>query len=152
LQLGRFVIKNPVTTFAPDDRGEEDTTDYAGLIGGEILRRFRVVIDYSRKQVILEPNGNFPEPYEFDMSGASLTSAGAAFNTFRVRALVEKSPAAEAGLHVGDEIIAIDGKSTATLTLEEIRKMFRRAGRKYVVSIKRNELPLEIRLTTRRLI
>lgn len=152
LQLGRFVIKNPVTTFAPDNRGEEDTTDYAGLVGNEILRRFRVVIDYSRTQVILEPNRNFSEPYEFDMSGASLASGETDFKTFRVRSLVENSPATDAGLRVGDEIIAIDRKFAGTLTLEKIRKMFRHDNRKYVLGIKRNETVLQLRLTTRRLI
>ncbi len=152
LQLGRFVIKNPITSFAPDNRGEEDTKDYAGLVGGEILRRFRVVVDYSRKQVALTPNRHFSEPYEFDMSGASLTSGGSNFNIFKVRALVEKSPAAEAGLRVGDEIIAIDGKPSAGLTLEIIRRMFRQVGRKYLINVKRNSLPTQISLTTRRLI
>jgi predicted aspartyl protease len=152
LRLGRFVIKNPITTFAPDNRGEEDTTDYAGLVGGEILRRFRVVVDYSRRRVVLEPNKHFSEPYEFDMSGASLTSGGSKFNTFKVRALVENSPASEMGLRVGDEIIAIDGKSTEGMTLEKIRRMFRQARRKYVISIKRNALTMQISLTTRRLI
>ena len=152
LQLGRFVIKNPVTTFAPDNRGEADTTDYAGLVGGEILRRFRVVVDYSRKQVVLEPNRHFSEPYEFDMSGASLTSGGSDFKIFKVRALVEKSPASEAGLLVGDEIIAIGGEPASGMTLDQIRRMFRQAGRKYVLGIKRNALPMQISLITRRMI
>jgi membrane-associated protease RseP (regulator of RpoE activity) len=149
LQLGGFVVNNPVTNFVQGNRGEADTSDYAGQIGGEILRRFRVVVDYSRKQVILEPNKYFSEPYEFDMSGASLTSSGVDFNVFRVRALIENSPATKAGLRVGDILTAINGKPTTKMTLEQIRRMLRRAGQTYKLSIKREETSLEITLKTR---
>ena len=144
-------MQNPVTTFVPGNSGEEDTTDYAGLIGAEILRRFKVTIDYSRKQVLLEPNKHFREAYEFDMSGMSLTS-GVDFKTFKVRTLIENSPATEAGLRIGDIITAIDGKSTAKLTLEEIRRMFRQERRRYSLSIKRGESLFPLKLKTRRLI
>jgi len=151
LQLGRFIIQNPFTTFVPGNSGEEDTTDYAGLIGAEILRRFKVTIDYSRRQVLLEPTKHFREAYEFDMSGMSLTS-GVDFKTFKVRTLIENSPATEVGLHIGDTITAIDGKSTGQMTLEQIRHMFRQEGRRYSLSIKRNESVLPIKIKTRRLI
>jgi predicted aspartyl protease len=151
LQLGRFIIQNAFTTFVSGNSGEEDTTDYAGLIGAEILRRFKVTIDYSRKQVVLEPNKHFSEPYEFDMSGMSLTS-GEDFKTFKVRTLVENSPAKEAGLRVGDIITAVNGKLTAVLTLEQIRRMFRQEGRRYSLNIKRGESVLPLRIKTRRLI
>ena len=65
------------------------------------------------------------------MSGMSLAAGGEGFKTFKVRALVENSPAIEAALRVGDIVTAIDGNSTATLTLEQIRRMFRRDGRRY---------------------
>jgi predicted aspartyl protease len=152
LQLGSFTISNPVTNFVQGNRGEADTSDYAGQIGGEILRRFRVIVDYSRKQVILEPNKHFAEPYVFDMSGVSLTSSGADFNVFRVRAVVENSPAAEAGLRVGDLLTTINGRPTKGMTLEQIRRTFRRAGQKFELGIKREETTLQITLKTRRIV
>ncbi len=151
LQLGRIIMQNPVTTFVRGNSGEEDTTDYAGLIGAEILRRFKVTIDYSRKQVLLEPNKHFREAYEFDMSGMSLTS-GVDFKTFKVRTLIENSPATEAGLRIGDIITAIDGKSTGQMTLEQIRQMFRQKGRRYSLSVERGRSVLTLKIKTRRLI
>jgi hypothetical protein len=151
LQLGRIIIQNPVTTFVAGNSGEEDTTDYAGLIGAEILRRFKVTIDYSRKQVLLEPNKHFREAYEFDMSGLSLTS-GVDFKTIKVRALIENSPATEAGLRTGDIITTIDGKSTGQMTLEQIRQMFRQRGRRYSLSVERGKSVLTLKIKTRRLI
>ncbi len=154
-QVGSCVMKDPVAKFSQDTEGTEGNeagTEYGGLIGGEILRRFKLIADYSGKRIILEPNGSLSERYEFDMSGMSLAAGGEGFKTFKVRALVENSPAIEAALRVGDIVTAIDGNSTATLTLEQIRRMFRRNGRRYSLSVKRNESVLPIKIKTRRLI
>lgn len=154
-QMGSFVMKRPVANFSQDTggtEGNEASTEYGGLIGAEILRRFKIIIDYSRTRIILEPNRSLSEQYEFDMSGMSLAAGGEDFKTFKVRALVENSPATEAALRVGDIIAAIDGKSTATLTLEQIRRMFRQETRRYSLSVTRNESLLPIKIKTRRLI
>ena len=53
LQLGKLIIEKPEADFfldgSPADKG------LAGHIGMEILRRYRVIFDYSRSQMILEP-------------------------------------------------------------------------------------------------
>lgn len=51
LQLGGFKITGPVTEF----RMSEPNTDADGFIGGAALRRFKVIFDYSRRRMILEP-------------------------------------------------------------------------------------------------
>lgn len=66
--FGPFIIKNPPVALVLDKSGSGAATDNDGIIGGEVLRRFRVIIDYSRRQMILEPNKAFNEPYE-DESG-----------------------------------------------------------------------------------
>jgi len=74
------------------------------------------------------------------------------FKTFKVRALVENSPATQAGFKVGDTIISIDGRSTGDMTLDQIRSMFRQEGRSYSLSAKRGESVLSLMIKTRRLI
>ncbi|MGH3851640.1 MAG: aspartyl protease family protein, partial [Pseudonocardiaceae bacterium] len=149
LQFGGFVIPNPVANFSQDATGDDADTEFAGEIGSEILRRFKLIIDYSRKQIILEPNKQFPAAYEFDMSGASLAAGGEGFKTFKVRSLIENSPATDAGLRVGDVITAINGKPTAEMTLGQIRQIFRRAGQTYKLNVKRDESLSQITLKTR---
>jgi predicted aspartyl protease len=154
-QVGNLVIKRPVVNISQDTEGaegDEASTEYGGQIGAEILRRFKLIIDYSRKQIILEATRSLAQPYEFDMSGVSLAASGEAFKTFRVRALVADSPATEAGFNGGDIIIAIDGKPTSEMTLEQIRQLFRREGRRYSLSVKRGETVLPLKIKTRRLI
>lgn len=64
LQLGSFILENPVTAFAR--KGKFAGDNKAGNIGNEILRRFKVVFDYSRQRMILEPNQHFGEPFELN--------------------------------------------------------------------------------------
>ena len=149
IQLGRFTIQNPVAIFFQDKQGVMASPEFDGVIGSEILRRFKVIFDYSRQQMILEPNRYFSEAYEHDMAGMLLVTEGTGF---RVRQLIENSPATAAGLHEGDVISAINGKPASALTLEQLRLMFMREGRSYLLSIKRGEQQIEITIKMRRLI
>jgi predicted aspartyl protease len=69
VQLGRFVIENPTIGLSQDTEGAGASENNDGLIGGEIFRRFKVILDYSRKQMILEPNKSFNDPFEVDDGG-----------------------------------------------------------------------------------
>jgi Aspartyl protease len=69
VQFGRLVIDNPTVGFSLDTEGSGASEENDGLIGGEIFRRFKVILDYSRKRMILEPNKSFNDPYEVDNGG-----------------------------------------------------------------------------------
>ena len=54
LRLGSIDIGSPVTMFSQAKEGNLVSTDYDGLIGNAILRRFNLVFDYSRSRMIVE--------------------------------------------------------------------------------------------------
>lgn len=152
LQLGSFTFKNSVAIFFLDKTGVLASPEFDGVIGAEILRRFRVVFDYSRRQMILEPNRQVSTPDEYDMSGMLLTAEGNDFKTLKVRQLIEDSPATAAGVREGDLIAAVNGTATSKLSLEQIRRMFKMNGKSYLLSIKRGSERVQIRMRLRRLI
>lgn len=90
------------------------------------------------------------------MSGIRLRgkvgAKGADFRTFRVYQVLADSPAAEAGLRVGDVLFAIDGVAAARFTLDEIYQMLKQQGREYKLSFKRGGGTLSVKIKTRRLI
>jgi len=149
LQLGRFTIQNPVAIFFQDKQGVMASPEFDGVLGNEVLRRFKVIFDYSREQMILEPNRYFSEAYEHDMTGMLLVAEGTGF---RVKQVMEDSPATAAGLHEGDVISAINGKPASALTLEQLRLMFMREGRSYGLTVKRSEQRIQTKIKLRRLI
>jgi hypothetical protein len=69
LEIAGVKILNPVADFSTDTKGVTATDTYDGTIGGDILRRFTVILDYSRGRMILEPNADFAVPFETDKSG-----------------------------------------------------------------------------------
>ncbi|HVG30490.1 MAG TPA: aspartyl protease family protein [Pyrinomonadaceae bacterium] len=150
LRLGGFSVERPVTAFPSE--GTFGRAGKAGNIGSAILRHFRVVFDYSRRRVILEPNRQFSAPFEYDMSGLSLVTESPAFQVVRVLRVIPRSPAEEAGLRQGDEIVTFGGRPAADYKLSALREMLRQADRKYSLQVKRGAETLTVEIKTRRLI
>lgn len=69
VQLGRLVFDNPPVGLSQDTEAAGASEENDGIIGGEIFRRFKVILDFSRTRMILEPNKSFNDPYNVEMSG-----------------------------------------------------------------------------------
>lgn len=152
LQLGHFTLAEPIVHFAQDRKGSLASSEFNGVIGGELLRRFKVVFDYAHKRMILESNARFAERSEYDMSGIRLRAEGKDFKTFKVQRIVENSPATDAGLQEGDIISAIDNKPANEYSLSQINQMFKLDGKEYLLSITRGKEKKQIRIKLRRLV
>jgi predicted aspartyl protease len=152
LQLGGITLSDIVAGFSQDVKGAGANPDRAGLIGGDVLRRFTAIFDYASGHMILEPNAHCTEPYEYDMSGLFLATQGAPHDAFRVHRVVADSPAAEAGLQEGDMLIALDGHPAQEFTLEQIRQSFKAPGRQVRLTVQREAEEQEVVLALRRLI
>ena len=151
IQVGRLSINNPIVTISQAEAGK-DATGGDGQIGGEALRRFRLILDYSRQRIILEPNKHLVEPVEADMSGFEVVAEGEGLKTLTINEVLANSPAAEAGLQEEDELIAIDGRPVTEFSLEQIRQMLKQEGKEYVLKLKRGSQELQVKLKMRRLI
>ena len=153
LRMGPFTMKEPVVTLSRSKSGVLAGSDYDGIIGAEILRRFKVIFDYSRQRMIVEPNAYLNEPYNYDMSGLVLVAEGPRFKTYKILQVLDRSPAAESGLQKDDEIRVINGQPASNFTLEQIRQMFtQQAGVEYKLGIQRNNQLLTVVLKLRKLI
>lgn len=153
VKLGRYTINSPVVGLSRAESGVLSGGSYAGIIGAEILRRFKVIFDYSRRRMIIEPNAHFDQPHDYDKSGLLLRAAGKNFNAFKVYQVFDKSPAAEAGLREGDTLEAVNGISAATFTLEQLRRNFSQAeGTEYLLRFSREGKLTETKLRLRRLV
>ena len=121
-----------------------------GSIGADILRKFKVILDYAHDRVILERGAHFGEPLEFDMSGLSL-SADAVKKSLTVDEVYANSPASEAGIQEGDVLTAIDGRAISEFSLSDVRELFRHET-KYDLAFNRSGRRIAVALELRRLI
>lgn len=118
----------------------------AGRIGGEMLRRFVVRLDYSAGRVTLTPQPIIAEPFETDMSGLTLLEEDA----ISVQDVATGTSAAEAGLRAGDRIVEMDGERASTLNLEQLRARLRHDGRSVRLLVERDHEQLQVQFTLRR--
>lgn len=78
LYLGNFKFEKPLTAM-PDEYSIQYVSlveNRKGSIGGDILRRFTVAFDYANKKLYLRKNGNFNDPFHFNMSGLDFRQDG----------------------------------------------------------------------------
>jgi hypothetical protein len=147
LQLGPFAIERPIASLALV-RGAGVRAASDGRIGGELLRRFTVTIDYGARTVHLAPNASLGTPFEADMSGITLLAA--AEGTPIVANVAEASPAAAAGLRDGDRLIAIDGRPASGMSLEAVRAALREHSAARRLTVLRDGRQIEMTVALRR--
>jgi len=150
LQLGGFEFADAVVLLSQDTAGAMSSDAFSGVIGGEVLRRFDVVLAPEQGYLALTPNAHFAQPFEFDMSGLALRAEAPEYRVVRVAGVRPQSPAAEAGLESGDEIVALDERPAGALGLDAIRHLFLCAGRQYRLTVRRAAGELAMTLITRR--
>jgi hypothetical protein len=76
--IGDFEFKNPIVSF-PDSTSIKSVklvTDRIGSVGGEVLKRFTVVLDYADKKMYLRKNNKFYEPFTYNKSGITIQHNG----------------------------------------------------------------------------
>lgn len=69
IKIGNYQIEEPIVELTTDSQGVAASKQFDGIIGADILSRFNVIFDYSRGEMILEPNENFHHSFEYDKSG-----------------------------------------------------------------------------------
>jgi predicted aspartyl protease len=102
VELGPFVLEDVIVNLSQSRAGTLADPGFGGIVGSEILRRFTATFDYPGSRLLLEPNTSYEEPFEFDLSGLFLVGG----DGVEVFSVVDRSPAAEAGIRPGDRIVS----------------------------------------------
>jgi hypothetical protein len=149
--FGGLSFQNVITNYPQAEEGSGGSSDVAGLIGNEILRRFNVILDYSRQEMILEPNTHFSDTFEGSLSGIELEIVGSHRNVFTVADVTEQSEAEKAGVRAGDVLVAIDSKPASTFSLSQIEQLLQLQGREYLLTFKRGKELFQARIKNKTL-
>lgn len=151
LEIGGRHIRDVVMRMPLLERGAFATSSAAGSIGTGVLKRFRVVFDYSRKRMFLAPNNAINAADPADRSGLWLSQSDAGF---KVMSVVPGSPADQSGIKVDDVVTAVDGVETAKLFLVELRDRLKAAapGTRIRLGLKTGTSTRDVTITLRDLI
>lgn len=105
VRLGPYKFRN-VPTFIFDDEYNVSSYPYmGGILGNDLLRRFNVILNYSKGDIYITPNSHFGDVFDYSYSGIELYLIN---GIIMIGDVAKGSPAEEVGLKEGDEVIAIN--------------------------------------------
>ncbi len=157
IKLGKFELDNIVASF-PDSTGFSSKlptdVERQGNIGLELLRRFKVTMNYKEGYMVLKPiKSKMKEKFEHDMSGMEIIAEGSNLRNYFINHVVVNSPASTAGLKEGDQLLFIDDHAASEINISEIYKVLQQGdGRNIDLLVKRNGDIFFTRLTLKRMI
>lgn len=86
VRLGDFILQDAKAAFPHMEsfRLASNLGDRNGSAGGELLKRFNMVVDYPGQQITLSKNALFNQPFQFNLAGIELEHAGIRYIAERI--------------------------------------------------------------------
>lgn len=138
VRMGPYRFRN-VPVFVFNDTFNLTSYPYLnGIIGNDILRRFNVILNYTKKEFYFIPNTHYQDGFDYAYSGVELYM----FDSKIVLGDVAKgSPAEIAGLKEGDELIGIN--NLLGQNLQVYKTALQAQGEKIKMIVNRNGVLME---------
>jgi hypothetical protein len=150
IQIGSFLIKEPITGLSLAEEGAFKSEKTQGNIGGGILKRFKVIFDYEHKKVILEKNDLFDQKDELDKSGMMIIWKD---GEFLINHIFKGTPAEKAKLEPGEEITSINDEPISKYTLSQLRELLSgKDGTKIKLQLRKDDKSREVSFKLKSLI
>ena len=133
IRLGPYRFKN-IPTFVFDDTFNLTSYPYlSGIIGNDILRRFNLILNYSKREFYFLPNSHYQDPFDYAYSGVELYYVD---GVIVLGDVAVKSPAEAAGLKEGDVLIGIN--NLLGQNIQQYKSVLQSAGQKIRMIISRD--------------
>lgn len=124
-----------------------------GTIGGDLLTRFEVTLDYMNEKMYLRQGRLYKDAFEANMSGMTIGAHGDNLDSLIVVKVQKNTPAYRAGIKAGDYILKVNSMTRYNSSLSEINALLRRkSGLKVSVSFIRNGTKKKSHFRLKRLI
>jgi hypothetical protein len=155
ISFGSYEFDDPIVSFPMEGQYSKSMKKGSrnGTIGGEILTRFNPIFDYNRGILYLRKSNEYYKKFEHDMSGLDLQKTGAELDKVIVVDVREDSPAALAGVEVGDIITNMNGADTKAVEFSSVTSTLRYRPKKNVnLKVMRNDTIRKISFKLQRMI
>ncbi|MGB3142940.1 MAG: PDZ domain-containing protein [Maribacter sp.] len=144
IKIADFVLSDAKAAF-PNMETFNTVADFGGRngsLGGEVLKRFNMVFDYTNQKIILKKNSNFDKLFQYNISGIDLQHAGVRYVSERIadaNGVVysnEKS--------YGDVQILLQGATRLSLVPEIVVSAIRQGSPAYAAGLKEGDIILAV--------
>lgn len=148
-QLGNFNLEDVIAGYPEAgalNMVRSIDAKWYGNLGAEIISRFNVVFDYPRGKFYFKKNNKFKKPFTYNVSGIEVMAKGQSFQSFFITYVRPNSPAAEAGIQINDEIVALNGIPINGLDIGDMYlNLNKKIGKKVSLKIKRGQSTMKKR-------
>ncbi|MDD4921917.1 MAG: aspartyl protease family protein [Bacteroidales bacterium] len=131
MNMGGHPLYHPIVHF-PDSAAIMEAilvAEREGTIGSQILSRFNLIFDQSRKRLYIKPNHHFKRPFSYNIAGIELILDDPDIPLPEISQIRENSPAEHAGLQVGDKIFQINELSGIKTNINVLKSYFEISSR-----------------------
>jgi len=133
VKIGPYKFKN-VPTFIFEDNYNITSYPYlSGILGNDLLRRFNLFLNYSKREFYFVPNNHFNDMFDYAYSGIELYMID---GFVVIGNVAEKSPAELSGLHEGDIVVGIN--NIIGQNLQQYKQALQVVGEKVKIIVTRN--------------
>ena len=139
VQVGNYRFRNVPTYLFKDEFRVTSYPFVGGLLGNDLLRRFNLIINYPKKEIHLQPNTHFNEPFDYAYTGMAIY-----YNEglIIVEDIIIGSPADKAGLKVDDVIIGVSNNFTNNIMA--YKTILQSSNEKIRITLRRNEVLMQV--------
>lgn len=134
LTLGDYTFTDLPIDLSYDTSGVSSYKGYLGILGSEIIDRFNYILDYKNKKLYLKPNQLYKKPFEFPLTGFSITEKEGMVVVSKVS---PEGPAYQKGIRQGDVLISVNGATSSDLKSYE--NQLKKEGEKVQLQLKNKE-------------
>lgn len=126
ISIGEYIIRKPIVAF-PDSIAIADVfgeTYRDGTIGGQLLKRFNIIVNYVDTAMYIKKNHYFRKLFTYNISGIEIIKSTQFFNTYKISKVWKQSAAEKLGLKTNDELLEVNFKAVFRYTLPELKHIF----------------------------
>ncbi|BDC97841.1 aspartyl protease family protein [Persicobacter psychrovividus] len=130
-------LKEVVTNFADESYLEDSTFVLSrnGTIGGEVLKRYKVWLDYAGAMVYLKTGKYHKNPFRHNRSGIVLQLIDEHEPKIIIQKVITNSPAEKAGLMAGDQLLRVNHFKAVEANMGNISTLFKSMRKRQKVKI-----------------
>ena len=121
-----------------------DLGDRNGSIGGEVLKRFNMVFNYPKGEIILKENSYFKKPFKYNMSGIELIHAGMRYVADQITDGKGVLKSGEKENSFGDVQILFEGTTRLSLVPEIVVSAIRIGSPAHEAGLQEGDLLLSV--------
>lgn len=120
--IGDYFFKNVPVYYSSDTIGALSRMDYIGVLGNQILSKYRLVIDPINDRLYLKTTKEFKKDFTIPRLGFSFIDRTDIEKGWLITTMIEHSTAEKAGLKIGDKILKVNDVLVSNINEQDFRE------------------------------